>query len=296
MIKVYILKGPEAGKTFELSNDAIYIGRSPEIDIQIRDPLISRKHLKVSLRDHKYRIIDLQSANGTVVGNERIDPNIEVDIEEGVPISIGVSMLSLGKPCAKEILHYFDSTMVPKGPSLKEKESEDQRYMQYEKNMQLIYKVSELSRESLGLNEVLDKIMSHILNLMIRIDRIFIFLIDTKTMDISKVISRSRGGYVDGEIGYDRNIVDQVIKDKKSLMMSDLYSKYDLEHSKTLELPKTGSAICVPMISSSQIRGVIYIDAIGKSHGFRSEDLELLNALGSIIALIILENSLRRIK
>jgi pSer/pThr/pTyr-binding forkhead associated (FHA) protein len=293
MIKIYILKGPEAGKTFELRSDAIYIGRSPEIDVQIRDPLVSRKHLKVTLKDHKYRIIDLQSANGTVVGNEKIDPNIEVDIEEGVPISIGVSMLSLGKPCAKEILPYFDSTILPKGPSLKEKDSEDQRYMEYAKNMKLISKVSDLSRQSLELNDVLDKIMSHILDLMIRIDRIFIVLIDTETMDISKVISKSRGGYVDGVIEYDRGIVDQVIRDKKPVMISDQYSKYDIEHSKTLELPKTGSAICVPLISSSQIRGVIYIDTIGKTHGFRSEDLELLSALGSIIALIIIENSLQ---
>jgi GAF domain-containing protein len=75
-------------------------------------------------------------------------------------------------------------------------------------------------------------------------------------------------------------------------MISDQYSKYNIEFSKTSELPKTGSAVCVPLINRAQIRGVIYLDTIGKTNGFRSEDLELLNALSSIIALII-DNSLR---
>jgi len=292
MINFYILKGPETGKSFEFKSDAIYIGRSPESDVQIRDPLISRKHLKVSLKDQKYRIIDLQSANGTIVGNKKISPNIEVDIEEGVPISIGVSVFSIGKPCADEILPNFDSTIQPMRESLIDKESMNQRYMEYKNNLNLIYKISELLKESLKLNEVLDKILTYILDLLIRIDRVFIVLIDTETMDISKVISKLRSSTFDRDMEYSRDIVDQVIRDKKAVVISDQYSKYNIEFSKTSELPKTGSAVCVPLINKSQIRGVIYLDTIGKSNGFRSEDLELLNALSSIIALII-DDSLR---
>jgi len=292
MINLYILKGPESGKSFEFKGDAIYIGRSSESDVQIRDPLVSRKHLKVSLKDHGYRIIDLQSANGTIVGNEKIDPNIEIDIEEGIPISIGVSVFSLGKPSAKEILTSFDSTILPKGASLTDKEPLNQRLMQYEKSMNLIFKVSYLLKESVELNELLDKIMSHIFDHLIRIDRVFIGLIDTKTMNISKVISKSRGDHFDKDMEYSQEIVDQVIRDKKAVMISNTYSKEDIEYSKTSELIKTGSVICVPLISSSQIRGFIYIDTIAKTDGFRSEDFELLNALSYVIALII-ENSVR---
>jgi putative methionine-R-sulfoxide reductase with GAF domain len=60
-----------------------------------------------------------------------------------------------------------------------------------------------------------------------------------------------------------------------------------MEFSKTSELPKSGSTICMPLINKSQIRGVIYLDSIGKPNGFRLEDLELLGAISSIIALIL---------
>lgn len=287
MIKIYISDGPEAGKRYEFDDDIIQVGRAIENDIQVRDPLISRNHLSVLLKDQEYRITDLQSANGTFVGNEKISPNIEVDIEEGVPIRIGVSVLSLGKPVAKETGQDFDSTLIPEKQSSKKKEPEEQRCREYENNMNLIGKVSKLLKESLELNEILDKIMNHILYLLVRIDRVFIILFDTNTMNISQVISKSRGKLALGDIDYSHDIVDQVIEEKSAVMVSDQYIKYDIDFSATSELPKTGSAICVPMISRSEMRGLIYVDTIGKAHGFRTGDLETLKILGSITAIII---------
>jgi len=292
MIHCYAIKGPEAGKNYEFKSDTIYIGRSPENDIQIRDPLVSRKHLKVSLKDNKYSIVDLQSANGTIIGDQKIAPNNEVDIEEGVPIVIGVSTISFGKPCTDETHLKEDSTIQPKGGPYEDGESADQRLKQYKNNMDLIFKISDLLKESLVLDELLDKILTYILNLLIRIDRAFIVLIDTVTMDTSKVISKSRNSTFNEYIEYNRDIVNQVIKTKKAIIISDQYSKYDMEFSKTSELPKSGSTICMPLINKSQIRGIIYLDSIGKTNGFRLEDLELLGAISSIIALI-LDDSLR---
>ena len=294
MIKIYVSEGPEAGKSFEFDNDVIQVGRAIENDIQIRDPLISRNHLKVLLKDQEYRITDLQSANGTFVDNEKISPDIEVDIEEGVPIRVGVSVLSLGKPAVKETGQDFDSTISPEKASAKKKEFEGQRYMEYENNMILIGKVSDLLKEPLELNEVLNKTMNHILYLLVRADRVFIILFDTETMDISEVLTKSRGRFILGDIEYSHDIVDQVIKEKNAVMISDQYIEYDINLSATSELPKTGSAICVPMISRSEMRGLIYVDTIGKAHGFRSSDFETLKTLGSITAIIIENSSLSK--
>ena len=52
----------------------------------------------------------------------------------------------------------------------------------------------------------------------------------------------------------------------------------------TLQL---GSIMCVPMISNSQIRGVIYVDSFREAYGFRKEDLLLLNTLSGPLAVAI---------
>ena len=47
------------------------------------------------------------------------------------------------------------------------------------------------------------------------------------------------------------------------------------------------SLMCVPLISKSQLWGVIYVDSVDKAYGFREEDLDLITALSSPIALAI---------
>ena len=56
---------------------------------------------------------------------------------------------------------------------------------------------------------------------------------------------------------------------------------------------KIGSVMCVPLMSKSQLWGVIYVDSVYNAYGFREEDLDLLTALGSPIALAI-ENAFLR--
>jgi GAF domain-containing protein len=58
-----------------------------------------------------------------------------------------------------------------------------------------------------------------------------------------------------------------------------------------MEIMRIKSALCVPLISRSEVRGVIYLDSFAEPYGFRDEDLSLLTALGSSAAVAI-ENAL----
>jgi GAF domain-containing protein len=69
--------------------------------------------------------------------------------------------------------------------------------------------------------------------------------------------------------------------------MSDTYSAAEKEISESMKIMKVRSVMCVPLISRSQIEGVIYIDSVERPHGFRDEDLALLTALSSPTAIAI---------
>ena len=49
--------------------------------------------------------------------------------------------------------------------------------------------------------------------------------------------------------------------------------------------------MCVPLISRSKVRWVIYLDSVNKPNGFRKEDLSLLTSLSGPAALAV-ENAL----
>jgi hypothetical protein len=58
-----------------------------------------------------------------------------------------------------------------------------------------------------------------------------------------------------------------------------------------MELMKIRSVMCVPLVSKSQTRGIIYVDSVKQPYGFRKEDLALLTALSSPAAIAV-ENAL----
>ena len=51
----------------------IYIGSHPDCDFCIPEPSISRQHAKIELDETGYRLVDLESKNGTYIGDVRIN-------------------------------------------------------------------------------------------------------------------------------------------------------------------------------------------------------------------------------
>lgn len=53
-------------------NDKITIGRNNKNTIALRDPYVSKQHLKIVKDEGKYFLEDLKSANGTYLNNEKV--------------------------------------------------------------------------------------------------------------------------------------------------------------------------------------------------------------------------------
>ena len=116
-------------------------------------------------------------------------------------------------------------------------------------------------------------------------------MFDRRTGKVTEVISRTvKGDDKKAEI-YSKTIVQRVMKTGKPIVLSDTLKKDRTDPSDSMKLMKIRSVMCVPLISRSRTRGVIYVDSVGKPYGFRKEDLSLLTALSSPSAVAI-ENAL----
>jgi hypothetical protein len=67
------------------------LGRGTEVDIQIHDPGISRKHLSITV-DEKVVVTDLNSTNGTFLGTERVQ---EIIVEDTITFRVGVTEIKI---------------------------------------------------------------------------------------------------------------------------------------------------------------------------------------------------------
>lgn len=291
MIKLYVMDRLDEIQSFDLDKDVVYVGRSPRNDLCLRDPYLSHRHLKISKRGEKYFIQDLGSRNGTYVNGVLLSPDTELEIAEGVAITMGMSVVCLGKACLDRVMPFLDS--VFDSDNLDDLASTEvlDRPMTPKRNMELVCNVSDILRNPLGLNESLEKILGHILDLLQRIDRGAIILKDAKTGQIREVLSRNKNGSQGDSLSYSRTIVERVLSEGKAFRVLDTFGVSSEELSDSIEVMRIKSALCVPMISRSQVRGAIYLDSIKEPYGFRKEDLILLTALGSSAAIAV-ENAL----
>lgn len=85
------IAGPEAGRIFEIAKPKVVIGRS-QADIVIADIQCSRQHAAIEVLDDKVFLVDLNSTNGTWVGEQRVT---RIEIENRAEFEIGTTTLML---------------------------------------------------------------------------------------------------------------------------------------------------------------------------------------------------------
>lgn len=291
MIKLYLMDRLGEIQSFDLEKDVVYLGRSPENDIRLRDSYVSSRHLKISKREGKYFVRDLGSKNGTLINGAPVSPDVDMEVAEGVAITMGISVVCLGRACLESVMPFLDSIFDSEELEEVASQSTLDRPMTLKRNMELISNVSNVLRNLLSLNEILEKILGYIFVLLQRIDRGAIILRDTETGQITDVLSRYKNGSRAQPPNYSRTIVQRVIREGKAFKVLDTSGVDRADLSESMEVMRVKSALCVPMISRSLIRGVIYLDSINEPNGFRNEDLSLLTALGSSAAIAV-ENAL----
>ena len=78
---------------------SLTIGRDEDVDIQLNDPRTSRRHASLTIGD-TIQLEDLASANGTVVGNQRLAARSPRRLEHGDVVGIGNTLMVLqaGEP------------------------------------------------------------------------------------------------------------------------------------------------------------------------------------------------------
>ena len=299
MTNLYIMNGPDKGRAFEIKGDTITIGRSLDNDIQLKDQTVSRNHLKIMRKADGFFARDLGSANGTFIKGRQISPELEFEVKEGLPFAIGRIIISLGRPYTPELrqwhvmglkgdaLSIHDSVGIPRDADDHHEGIEPDRPMTSLRNMQLISKSSTALMRSLDIRETLGQILNSIFDLFTRIDRGVFILIDNETGKVSAVISRPNSREGEAPRSYSRTIVNRVMQEGKAVAMLDTLSGDEIKLSESMESMEIRSVMCVPLISRSRVRGVVYVDSLKKPYGFRKDDLSLLTALSSPAAVAI---------
>ena len=166
-----------------------------------------------------------------------------------------------------------------------------------ERTNKVLYVLYEISRQLNSIHEfgeLLNKIMDLIFA-VIDADHGFLILTGEKDREeLIPVVVKSREDQTQEQesLKASRTIIKRVIRDGVALLTSNAMTDSRLNHAKSLLLQQIRSAICVPLWRKNKIIGVIQLESVRLDNQFTQEDLELLKAIGSQMAMVIEQASL----
>ncbi|MBL8627688.1 MAG: response regulator [Myxococcales bacterium] len=241
--------------------DRSRIGRGPDADIRLDDPMVALAHAEVVGHDDgTVTIRDLGSRHGTFVGSRRVE---QAMLRDGDELLIGPIALRL-------------AVAAPAG------DGDELR------RLRAVVELTRVIGVEHDIEPLLERVVSTLLTL-VRADRGAIVVYDPETRAPRWTVTRNR---VAGRLPLtiSTSVLSQVMADAQPLLRTELTGDGALERSASLAAQDVRSLMVVPLTyqaTTAEWLGVIHLDCQGDGPRFRPADLELLVAVASQAALAI---------
>lgn len=312
MSSLFIIKGRDQGRKFELSSETMRLGRDSESSIVINDAEASRHHAEIRKTETGgYELFDLESSNGTFINEHKIKSR---RLQNGDRLRIGRTLLIFTESNQSQQLQPSELVKIVQTP-LPESASKIVSSVSAEArgpvrqllpgrtdslagdSLDLVYQTAMAVSQTLDVDQLLDKLMEMIFG-AIQPDRGCILLYDLESDQMLPRISRSRSGNhkLDQRLEISRSIVDYVVSNREGILTSDAVNDQRWDSEASIISMGVNEAICVPLQGRYETQGVIYVDTrtppgelAGKQVGskFTAEHLKLMVAIGHQAALAI---------
>ena len=310
MPSLFVVRGRDQGRHFQLSQPVLRLGREAGSDIQLFDSEASRTHAEVrAQQDGTWELQDLNSSNGTRINGEIISSQT---LRSGDRVEIGETLMiftGAGQPREMDAAHGVDivlksqedgsrivsslsrsgsdSQLLP-GPS---SESESDR------SLEVMYLTAIAVGRTDDLNEVLNRILTLVFD-WVEADRGCVMLRDPETRLLQPAVRCDRAGLdaTDRRISISRTILDFVLDKKEGVRTSNARDDSRFDAAASIVQAGVREALCVPLQGRYDIVGALYVDTytspgklIESGHQLRFTDdhLRLITAIGHQAALAI---------
>jgi putative nucleotidyltransferase with HDIG domain len=276
----------------------VTIGRTAQCDIHLDDPSVSRRHCSITASDGTLRVRDLDSANGTYVNERAIR---EGTARPGDVIRLGAAVLDVRQPGGVDhrpgetVMVADDSTVESiiqrriEPASLEWLSSSGEAaagpelalLKRAQRHLSTLHNVSERLAGARDVQRLADVTLRAVLDVM-SADRTAIVLrrVDESTGSFEVLAARSRK-----ESGtrftVSRTLVSDVIDQGVSVFAHDASRDARFSDGQSVVAQRIRSVMCVPLRTTDEILGALYVDSQSGAGRFTEADLELLAAIGN---------------
>jgi len=283
-------------RTISLTAGQVLIaGRTAQCDVQLEDPSVSRRHCSLAFDNGVLRVQDLQSANGTFVNERAIT---DATARPGDLIRLGAALIEVRDPGgvhqrADETFLVEDSTVEsiiqrriePSSfewlAGIHDSSPELALLQRAQRHLSTLHRVSELLAGARDIDRLSDATLRAILEVM-QADRCAVVLRRTENApDQPEVLAARSRAHATERFTVSRTLVSSVIRDGVSVFAHDASSDARFAEGQSVIGQRVRSVMCVPLRTTDDILGALYVDSLSGAGRFTEADLELLAAVGN---------------
>lgn len=311
MSSLYVMRGRDQGRRFELDRSVISIGRESGNTIRLRDTEVSRRHGEVRQDDEGWVLVDLGSSNGTFIEQQKIDTH---RLRSGDRIQIGKTWLLFthAEEPLPGIEHQIDIVNNDAWQDMSQIVARSERsvLLQGSEGLQnwdrsamadlaIMLRAAQAVSHTLDLVQLCDRLLELIFE-AVQADRGCIMLTNNETGQLEPQALRHRNASKQERLVISRSILDYVMTQGQGVLTRDARDDERWETGASILRQGIREAICVPMQGRYGIVGVIYVDTkvratesieARQQRRFRDDQLNLMVAIGQQAALAVEDTS-----
>src|SRR3954451_19227369 len=255
-------KGP---KVYHLYKKITSIGRSPENDIELPDPLLADSHAHIHFDGRDFNVTSIDKHGDLAVNGKKRKKHRLVHQDT---LRIGATDL---------VFSLYDEPIT---------DDEAAKTMEALNSYRKLFEFSEKLLAKYDLTELLDELMDAVVAIT-NADKGFLILLEGNELRVKVARNLKRENLADAIQQLSDSIVDKVVKTKKAVIVSDALHDQEFSNAMSVMSLKLSSVMCVPLLERGNLLGVLYVGNDSVAQLFDESHLEVLTIFAAQASLII---------
>src|ERR1043165_4244839 len=297
--RLIALSGHARGTIFSLSKDEVSIGRESSNGIRIDDDSVSRRHCLIKSESESFRIVDLESYNGTFVNGVPVG---EQPLKHGDQIAVGsvvflflldemeVAAAENQVELSDEELQNFSTVRLERKDALYLKPAAVMAALPVDariaRDLNALLKISTWLSTVRELGQLQNTLLETLLSTIPAERAALLF---TGENSDAWVAAHAQGDRPKTEqaIRISRSVVERVRREGAAVLCVVVNEDESISAAESLLADHVRSLLCAPLLIRERVAGFIYLDSSNPATKLDEGHLQLLTAVSSIVAVAI---------
>lgn len=281
MVRLHIDEGGKV-RTLELPQGEHLVGRSADASVRIEAPNVSRRHALLHVDDEGVSVEDLGSVWGTFVNGEKLEQARQRLVPAG-------ALLHFAQVAAWDGDHEREAAVVS-GPEFPDVAAPAQTLTWFTeesfdrgRSIRMLTHLFGLLREE-GVGTTIEEEGCLFVRDWIDADRVCVRVADDSSHLLDTRAWWSRVPCEGRDLLISQSIVHEALQKGHAVIWSGPSETAGFDPHLSWQKMNISSAAAVPIRAEPDVRGVLYVDRLGRGPCFDRDDLEVLVAAASAIA------------